>query len=86
MKIFILFDWRMEYFLCLIGPKTFSSYNQSKGKSFLILIGSWRMSRPLIRGKDFEASIEQEEQAQGKVMEVYQGRKEYLYSGKGKGW
>jgi hypothetical protein len=23
MKIVILFDWRMEYFLCLIGPKNF---------------------------------------------------------------
>jgi len=23
MRIVILFDWRMEYFLCLIGPKNF---------------------------------------------------------------
>jgi hypothetical protein len=29
------------------------------------------MKRPLIRGKDFEASIGQGEQAQGKVMEAY---------------
>jgi hypothetical protein len=42
------------------------------------------MGRPLIRGKDFEASIKQREQAQGKVMEVYQGREEYFVLGKGK--
>jgi len=41
------------------------------------------MSRPLVGGKDFEASIEQKEQAQGKVMEVYQGRKEYFIFWKG---
>jgi hypothetical protein len=43
------------------------------------------MRRPLIRGKNFETSIGQGEQAQGKVMEVYRGRKEYLVLGKGKG-
>jgi hypothetical protein len=31
------------------------------------------MRRPLIRGEDFEASIGQREQAQGKVMKAYQG-------------
>jgi len=36
------------------------------------------MRGPLIGGKDFEASIGRGEQAQGKVMEVYQRRKEYL--------
>jgi hypothetical protein len=43
------------------------------------------MRRPLIRGKDFEASIGQGEQTQGKVMEAYQERKEYFVLGKGKG-
>jgi len=43
------------------------------------------MRRPLIRGEDFEASIGQREQVQGKVMEAYQGREEYLVLGKGKG-
>ncbi len=43
------------------------------------------MRGPLIGGEDFETSIGQGEQAQGKVMEVYQGRKEYLVLGKGKG-
>jgi len=42
------------------------------------------MRRPLIRGKDFKASIGQGEQAQGKVMEVYQGRGKSLGLGKGK--
>jgi hypothetical protein len=32
------------------------------------------MKRPLIGGEDFEASIGQGVQAQGKVMEAYQGR------------
>jgi hypothetical protein len=36
------------------------------------------MRGPLIGGKDFEASIGQGEQAQGKVMEAYQGREECL--------
>jgi hypothetical protein len=36
------------------------------------------MRRPLIRGEDFEISIGQREQAQGKDMEAYQGRREYL--------
>jgi hypothetical protein len=39
------------------------------------------MRRPLIGGKDFEASIGQREQTQGKVMEAYQGRDEYLVLG-----
>ncbi len=43
------------------------------------------MRGPLIRGKDFEASIGQGEQVQGKVMEAYKGRKEYLVLEKGKG-
>jgi len=36
------------------------------------------MKRPLIGGKDFKTSIGQGEQAQGKVMEAYQGREEFL--------
>jgi len=36
------------------------------------------MKGPLIGGKDFEASIGQGEQVQGKVMEAYQRREEYL--------
>jgi hypothetical protein len=43
------------------------------------------MKRPLIGREDFETSIGQGEQAQGKVMEAYQGREEYLVWGKGKG-
>jgi len=43
------------------------------------------MKGPLIGGEDFETSIGQREQTQGKVMEVYQGRNEYLVLGKGKG-
>ncbi len=39
------------------------------------------MRRPLIGREDFEASIGQGEQAQGKVMEAYQGREEYLVLG-----
>jgi len=41
------------------------------------------MRRPLIGGEDFETSIRQGEQAQGKVMEAYQGRDEYLVLGEG---
>jgi hypothetical protein len=42
------------------------------------------MRRPLIGGEDFEASIGQREQAQGKVMEAYQGRGKSFGLGKGK--
>jgi hypothetical protein len=42
------------------------------------------MRRSLIGGKDFEISIGQGEQAQGKVMEAYQGRGKSLGLGKGK--
>jgi hypothetical protein len=42
------------------------------------------MRRPLIGGEDFEASIRQGEQVQGKVMEAYQGKGESLRLGKGK--
>jgi hypothetical protein len=38
------------------------------GISFSILIGSWKMRRPLIGRKDFETSIGQGEQAEGRVM------------------
>jgi len=42
----------------------------------IILNSCWllKMRRPLIGGEDFEASIGQGEQAQGKVMEAYQGK------------
>jgi hypothetical protein len=43
------------------------------------------MRRPLIGGKDFEASIGQGEQTQGKVMEAYQRRKKYLVLGEREG-
>jgi hypothetical protein len=36
------------------------------------------MRGPLIEGKDFKAPIGQGEQTQGKVMEAYQRREEYL--------
>jgi len=39
------------------------------------------MRRQFIGEEDFEASIRQGEQAQGKVMEVYQEREEYLMLG-----
>jgi hypothetical protein len=42
------------------------------------------MRRPFFGGEDFEASIGQGEQAQGKDMEAYQGRKEFLRLGEGK--
>jgi hypothetical protein len=42
------------------------------------------MRRPLIIGEDFEASIGQGLQAQGKVMEAYQGRRKSLGLGKRK--
>jgi len=42
------------------------------------------MKRPLIGGEDFEASIRQGEQAQGKGMKAYQGRRKFLGLGKGK--
>ncbi len=42
------------------------------------------LTRPLIGGEDFEASIGQGEQVQGKVMEAYQGRRKSLRLGKGK--
>jgi len=45
-----------------------------EGKSFSIIIGSFRMRRPLIGGEDFETSIGQRKQVQGTVMEAYQER------------
>jgi len=42
------------------------------------------MKRPLIRREDFEASIGQGEQAQGKDMEAYQRRGESFGLRKGK--
>jgi hypothetical protein len=39
-----------------------------EGISFSILIGFWKMKRSLIGGKDFETSIGQGEQAEGRVM------------------
>jgi hypothetical protein len=42
------------------------------------------MRRPLIGGEDFKASIRQGEQAQGKVMEAFEGRGKSLRLRKGK--
>ncbi len=38
----------------------------------------------MIEGEDFEASIGQGEQIQGRVMKAYQGREKYLIRGRGK--
>ncbi len=43
------------------------------------------MRGPLIGGKDFETSIGQGKQAQGKVMEAYQRKEEYFVWKKKKG-
>jgi hypothetical protein len=43
------------------------------------------MKKPLIGREDLEASIGQGKQTQGKVMEAYQGRRDYLGLGEGKG-
>ncbi len=43
------------------------------------------MRRPLIRGKDFQTSIGQGGQAQGRVMEAYKMGREYLVFWEGKG-
>jgi len=42
------------------------------------------MKRPLIGGEDFETSIGQREQTQGKDMEAYQKRGEFLGLGERK--
>ncbi len=52
-------------FLVFHSTQEFSSSNELEGKSFSILMGSWRMRRPLIGGEDFQASIGQGEQAHG---------------------
>ncbi len=53
MRIVILFDWRMEYLLCFIGPKdSHPNFNWMAIHS-QILIGPWRMRRPLIGAKGF---------------------------------
>jgi hypothetical protein len=61
MMIVMLFDWKMEYFLCLIGPKNFHPKINWRANHFSILIGSLRMRRPLIGGEDFKTSIGQGE-------------------------
>jgi hypothetical protein len=43
------------------------------------------MKGPLIRGKDFQTFIKQGKQAQGRVMEAYQGKRSILCLGEGKG-
>jgi hypothetical protein len=65
MRIVILFDWRMEFSLCLIGPKN-SHPTQLNGNLFSIFINSKRMRRPLIGAKDCKTFIGQGEQAQGR--------------------
>ncbi len=69
MRIVILFDWRMEYFLCFIGPKN----SHPKLNWMAILINSKRMKRPLIGAKDFKTFIEQGEQAQGRSWRLTKG-------------
>jgi hypothetical protein len=55
MRILILFDWRMEYLLCFIGPKdSHPNFNWMAIHS-QILIGPRRMRRPLIGAKGFRS-------------------------------
>ncbi len=65
MRIVMLVDWRMEYFLCLIGPKNFHPKPNWMAIYFQFsLVQEW-MRRPSIGARDFEAFIRQGEQAQG---------------------
>jgi len=65
MRIIILVDWRMEYFLCFIGPKNSHPKPNWMVIYFQFSLVQERMRRPSIGAKDFEAFIGQGEQAQG---------------------
>ncbi len=73
MRIVILFDWRMDFFLYYIGPKNSHLKTQLDGNLFSILIGFRRMRRPLIGTKDFKAFIRQGEQAQERSWRLTKG-------------
>ncbi len=66
MRIVILVDWRMEYFLCLIGPKNSHPKPNSMTIYFQFSLVQGRMRRPLIGARDFKTFIGQKEQAQGR--------------------
>ncbi len=66
MRIVILVDCRMEYFLCLIGPNNSHPKPNWMAIYFQFSLAQGRMRRPLIGAKDFKTFIGQGEQAQGR--------------------
>ncbi len=72
MRIVILFDWRMEYLLCFIGPKdSHLNFNWMAIHS-QIFIGPWRMRRPLVGAKGFRSFHWTRGTRSRKVMEACQ--------------
>ncbi len=85
MRIVILFDWRMKYLLCSIGPKdSHPNFNWMAIHS-QILIGPWRMRRPLIGAKGFQSFHWTRGTSSRKVMEAYQAGMHCVYAKKGEG-
>ncbi len=85
MRIVILFDWRMKYLLCSIGPKDSNPNFNWMAIHSQILIGPWRMRRPLIGAKGFQSFHRTRETSSRKVMEAYQAGRHCVYAKKGEG-
>jgi hypothetical protein len=84
MGIITLFDWRMKYFLCFIGPKDSHPELNWMAIHFQILIGPLKVEEAVYWCKGFRGFIGQGEQAQG-VMEAHSGRGHCVYVEKQEG-
>ncbi len=77
MRIVILFDWRMEYFLCLIGPK--NSHPKSIGGQ-IIFNSHWLLKdeEAIDWGEGFRSLKGSRGTSSRKVKEAYQGERSIL--------
>jgi len=85
MRIVILFDWRMEFSLCLIGPK-----NSYPKLNWMAIYSQFSLALERGGGHRLEQRISSfhwtRETSSRKVMKAYQGRRYYVYVGrKGRG-
>ncbi len=84
MKIIILFDWRMEYFLCLIGLKNFHPKINWKANHFQFSLALKGWGDHWLEGRTSKLPLDNENKFKERSWRLTKGEKSILCWGKKK--
>jgi hypothetical protein len=85
MKIIILFDWRMEYFLCLIGLKNFHPKINWRANHFQFSLALKGWGDHWLEGRILKLPLDNENKFKERSWRLTKGEKSILCWGKKKG-